>query len=108
MSYMRFSLSHKPNSAVVSGAWSYFCKNIFRFRFFPRLETPSKNTYIFTPHFLGENNLDASAVSEEDLVQNGFGLFSIDLPHQGLVTVQKQLDYETSKIHYVTIVASVR
>ena len=41
-------------------------------------------------------------VTEDD------GVFDIDLPHQGLLTVKKPLDYETTKRHYVTIVASDR
>ena len=34
--------------------------------------------------------------------------FKIDLPHQGIVRLAKPLDYETERIHFVTIVARVR
>ena len=34
--------------------------------------------------------------------------FSIDLPHQGLITVARQLDYEKQKMHVLRIIASVR
>ena len=33
--------------------------------------------------------------------------FKIDLPHQGLITVARPLDYEMQKIHVIRIVASV-
>ena len=33
--------------------------------------------------------------------------FKIDLPHQGLITVARPLDYETQKTHIIRIVASV-
>ena len=33
--------------------------------------------------------------------------FKIDLPHQGLITVARPLDYETQKMHIIRIVASV-
>ena len=34
--------------------------------------------------------------------------FKIDLPHQGLITVARPLDYETQKMHVIRIIASVR
>lgn len=34
-------------------------------------------------------------------------LFKIELPHQGIVRLAKPLDYESDRIHFVTIVASV-
>ena len=33
--------------------------------------------------------------------------FKIDLPHQGLITVARPLDYEAQKIHVIKIIASV-
>lgn len=40
-------------------------------------------------------------------VADGFGYFSINLPHQGQVTVNRSLDYERTQRYLVTIVASV-
>lgn len=37
---------------------------------------------------------------------DGYPFFSINLPHQGLVTVKRTLDYERSKIYYLTILAT--
>ena len=34
--------------------------------------------------------------------------FKIDLPHQGLITVARPLDYESQKMHVIRIIASVR
>jgi hypothetical protein len=34
--------------------------------------------------------------------------FAINLPHQGLVRLVRPLDYETRKVHHVTIEARVR
>ena len=34
--------------------------------------------------------------------------FEIDLPHQGILTLKRELDYETQKIHQVEIIARVR
>ena len=45
---------------------------------------------------------------EEKPQENGYGVFSINLPHQGAVTLNRTLDYEKSNKYYVTIVASVR
>lgn len=44
---------------------------------------------------------------EEKPQENGYGVFSINLPHQGAVTLNRTLDYERSQKYYVTIVASV-
>jgi hypothetical protein len=33
--------------------------------------------------------------------------FKIDLPHQGLITVARPLDYEAQKMHVIKIIASV-
>lgn len=38
---------------------------------------------------------------------DGFGYFSINLPHQGQVTVNRSLDYERTQRYLVTVVASV-
>ncbi|XP_059097736.1 cadherin-99C-like isoform X2 [Tigriopus californicus] len=40
--------------------------------------------------------------------QDGFGIFEIDLPHQGLVKLAKKLDYEDVKTYYLNIQASDR
>ena len=40
-------------------------------------------------------------------VRDGFGVFAIELPHQGLIKVAKELDYETTRQYVVTILASV-
>ncbi|CAG5046278.1 unnamed protein product [Parnassius apollo] len=39
---------------------------------------------------------------------DGYGYFTIPLPHQGVVTVNRTLDYERTKLYLVTIVASDR
>lgn len=41
-------------------------------------------------------------------VADGVGYFSINLPHQGQVTVNRSLDFERTQRYLVTIVASVR
>ncbi|KAF8774708.1 Cadherin-99C like protein [Argiope bruennichi] len=38
--------------------------------------------------------------------RDGYPFFSIDLPHQGLVTVRKTLDYERTDVYYLTILAT--
>lgn len=38
---------------------------------------------------------------------DGYGYFSINLPHQGQVTVNRTLDYERTQRYLVTILASV-
>ncbi len=40
-------------------------------------------------------------------VADGYGFFSINLPHQGQVTVNRSLDYERTQRYLVTIVATV-
>lgn len=40
-------------------------------------------------------------------VADGYGFFSINLPHQGQVTVNRSLDYEKTQRYLVTVVASV-
>lgn len=44
---------------------------------------------------------------EEENAEDGFGYFSIALPHQGQVTVNRSLDYERAHKYLVTVVASV-
>lgn len=44
---------------------------------------------------------------EEANAVDGYSYFSIPLPHQGVVTVNRTLDYERTKLYLVTIVASV-
>ena len=39
--------------------------------------------------------------------EDGGEFFEIDLPHQGLLTLKKKLDYETQKTHFVNIIARV-
>ncbi|ROT74065.1 protocadherin-15, partial [Penaeus vannamei] len=39
---------------------------------------------------------------------DGYGIFSINLPHQGLITVNKSLDYERTSFYYITIKAMDR
>lgn len=41
-------------------------------------------------------------------ITDGYGFFSINLPHQGLVTVNRSLDYERSSLYHLTILATVR
>ncbi|KAK4317592.1 hypothetical protein Pmani_011328 [Petrolisthes manimaculis] len=41
-------------------------------------------------------------------VTDGYGFFSINLPHQGLVTVNRSLDYERSSLYQLTILAADR
>lgn len=38
---------------------------------------------------------------------DGYGYFSINLPHQGQVTVNRTLDYERTQRYFVTILATV-
>ena len=56
------------------------------------------------PSSEGNNEIDG----EEAVNGDGFGLFDIDLPHQGLLRLTGKLDYEKAKKHFVTIVASDR
>ncbi|KAL5285532.1 hypothetical protein ACFFRR_007314 [Megaselia abdita] len=51
-----------------------------------------------------ENVIEDDKLASED----GYGTFTISFPHQGQVTVAKNLDYEKVKRYYVTIVASDR
>ena len=40
--------------------------------------------------------------------EDGGEFFEINLPHQGLLTLKKKLDYETQKTHFVNIIARDR
>lgn len=44
---------------------------------------------------------------DENNAVDGYGFFSIPLPHQGIVVVNRTLDYERTQKYLVTIVASV-
>ncbi|XP_013173733.1 PREDICTED: protocadherin-15 [Papilio xuthus] len=50
---------------------------------------------------------DNKTLEQENAV-DGYSYFSIPLPHQGVVTVNRTLDYERTKLYLVTIVASDR
>ena len=39
--------------------------------------------------------------------EDGGEFFEINLPHQGLLTLKKKLDYESQKTHFVNIIARV-
>ncbi|CAL8106487.1 unnamed protein product [Orchesella dallaii] len=45
---------------------------------------------------------------DEKEEENGYGIFTINLPHQGAVTLNRTLDYERNQRYYVTVVASDR
>ena len=51
------------------------------------------------------NEVDSSSSSSSS---SAVDHFAIDLPHQGLVRLNRRLDYETNRRFRVTIVASVR
>nr|CAD7398925.1 unnamed protein product [Timema cristinae] len=51
--------------------------------------------------------LDGGVGRDRLNVADGAGFFSINLPHQGQVTVNRSLDYEKTQRYLVTIVASV-
>ena len=57
----------------------------------------------------GADFADTSSGVGKDRVNiaDGYGYFAIDLPHQGLVSVNRSLDYEKIQRYLVTIVASV-
>lgn len=44
---------------------------------------------------------------DEKSEENGFGIFTINFPHHGAITLNRTLDYEKSNKYYVTVVASV-
>lgn len=50
-----------------------------------------------------EQGIGTARVNSAD----GYGFFSINLPHQGQITVNRTLDFEKTQRYYVTIVASV-
>ncbi|XP_018318616.1 cadherin-99C [Agrilus planipennis] len=49
-----------------------------------------------------EQNIGQNRVATAD----GYGVFAINLPHQGKVTVNRTLDFEKTQRYYVTIVAT--
>ena len=53
---------------------------------------------------IGNNN---GVGRERITTADGYGYFSINLPHQGQVTVNRTLDYERTQRYLVTILASV-
>ena len=56
----------------------------------------------------GKNLITTNGVGRNRItVGDGYGYFSINLPHQGQVTVNRSLDYEKTQRYLVTIVASV-
>ena len=55
---------------------------------------------------LGIGNSDGVG-RERVTTADGYGYFSITLPHQGQVTVNRTLDYEKTQRYLVTILASV-
>jgi len=50
--------------------------------------------------------IEYSVVPGDGSVNDGFGYFAINLPHQGFITVAKQLDFESTKNYYVNILAT--
>ncbi|XP_068623596.1 cadherin-99C [Battus philenor] len=50
---------------------------------------------------------DNKTLEQENAV-DGYSYFSIPLPHQGVITVNRTLDYERTKLYLVTIIASDR
>ena len=56
----------------------------------------------------GDNLGTTSGIGKDRInVVDGYGFFTIPLPHQGGVTVNRSLDYERIQRYLVTIVASV-
>nr|XP_042896742.1 cadherin-99C [Parasteatoda tepidariorum] len=49
--------------------------------------------------------IEYSTAPGDSTEKDGYSYFSINLPHQGLVTVKKLLDYERSNIYYLTVLA---
>ncbi len=69
-------------------------------------ESTAVNSTVFRG--LEASDLDSNVNGQVEFrVEGSEGFFAIDLPHQGLVRLAGQLDYETQKRHFVTIVASV-
>ncbi|GFS86233.1 cadherin-99C, partial [Nephila pilipes] len=50
--------------------------------------------------------VEYSTTPGDSTEKDGYPYFSINLPHQGLVTVQRTLDYERSNIYYLTVLAT--
>jgi len=50
--------------------------------------------------------IEYTVVPGDGSLNDGFGYFAINLPHQGFVTISKQLDFETTQKYYVNIMAT--
>jgi hypothetical protein len=53
----------------------------------------------------GDSNINGQV--EYFVDENSSEMFEIDLPHQGLMTLKKTLDFEKTKTHFVKIIAKV-
>lgn len=80
------SVHAKDVDAGVNGLVEYFI-------------VPGDGKGLGTDDGVGRNRINAA---------DGVGYFSINLPHQGQVTVNRSLDFERTQRYLVTIVASVR
>lgn len=60
--------------------------------------------YFVTP---GDASVAAEASSSSGRVADGYGVFTIRLPHQGQVVLNRSLDFERTQKYLVTIVAAV-
>lgn len=60
--------------------------------------------YFVTP---GDPGVTSKARDSGGRVADGYGVFTIRLPHQGQVTLNRSLDYERTQKYLVTIVAAV-
>jgi len=75
-------------------------------------ENTPVNTTVFTS--LKAEDMDSgnnmqieyTVVPGDGSLNDGFGYFAINLPHQGFVKIAKQLDYETTQKYYVNIKAT--
>ena len=87
-----------------------FIGYIFRFFFILFQSTPINSTVFSGLRALDPDSNVNGQVEFRVLqdYQDVQGLFSIDLPHQGIVRTAGKLDYEQARRHFVTIVASVR
>jgi len=75
-------------------------------------ENTPVNTTIFTD--LKATDMDSgnnmqieyTVVKGDGSLNDGYGYFAINLPHQGFITIAKQLDFETTQKYYVNIMAT--
>lgn len=56
---------------------------------------------------MGSNGQFSGVGRDRITTADGYGYFSINLPHQGQVTVNRTLDYERTQRYLVTILATV-